>query len=155
MSVQAGALAWQYLLLASLSAAGVTLLGQWAMAWAADRRERRRRARRAFAEAIHQCCEEMEGAAIHYWADGGGEDAPVYAARMKAALTKMGRFIGVNSRFVDGEERLKLAEEWFEILKTTSDEFESQDRRPDPEQIALVVGKITAIRAEIAGMRAE
>ena len=46
------------------------------------------------------------------------------------------------------KERAKFA-------KTTSNEFEAQDRRPDPEQVALVVGKITAIRAEIAGMRAE
>lgn len=150
------ALAWWHLLLASLSAAGVTLLGHWAMAWAADRRDRKRRARRAFAEAVHQCCEELEDAAIHYWASGGGEsDAPIFAAKMKAALMKMVRFIGTGAPHVGGKEQTTLRKRWAEVQNTTSGEFEDQDRRPDPEQVALVVGKITAIRAEIAGMRAE
>ena len=145
------------LLFASVLAALVALLGHWLMALG----DRRRRARRVFAESIHQCCEELEDAAIHYWAGGGDEkDALILAAKMKAALMKMIRFINADApvvkRVVAEEEREELVSRWSEAQETaTAGEFETCDRVANPKQVALVVGKITAIRAKIAGMRAE
>ena len=145
-------LAWYHLLFASVSAALVTLLGHWLMA----KRDERRRARRAFAQSIHKCCEELEEAAIRYWAGKNDEeDAPILAAKMKAALMKMIRFINAKPRVIDEEVRRQLELGWFRAQKTTGGKFETQKGRSDPERAALMVGIITAVRAEIAGMMAE
>ena len=149
-------LAWYHLLFASVSAAGVTLLGHWLI----SRADRKRQRRRAFAESIHQCCEELEEAAIRYWAGvDGGEESLVAAAKIKAALMKMIRFIKNDSpvirRAIEKEEAEQLECMWIEMQKTTGGDFETQPRHSNPEKMALVVGKITVIRAKIAGMRAE
>ena len=150
-------LAWYHLLFASVSAAGVTLLGHWLMSGA----DRKRRRRRAFAESIHQCCEELEEAAIRYWASvGNGEESLVAAAKIKVALMKMIRFISNDSpvirRAIKKKERQQLENEWIEVQKTTTEgEFETWARRSNPEKMVLVMGKVTVIRAKIAGMRAE
>ena len=145
-------LAWYHLLFASVSAAGVTLLGHWLM----SRADGKRRRRRVFAESIHQCCEELEESAIRYWASvDSEEESLVVAARIKAALMKMIRFINAAPSIISETERSTLESEWFEVQKTTDGEFDTESRCPNPEKVVLVVGKITAIRAEIAGMRAE
>ena len=54
-------LAWHHLLLASISAAGVTLLGHWLMSRADSA------GRRAFAESMSPVLRELEEAAM-YWA---------------------------------------------------------------------------------------
>ena len=149
-------LASHSLLLASLSAAGVTLLGHWLM----SRADRKRRRRRAFAESIHQCCEELEEAAIRYWTSvDSGEESLVAAAKIKVTLMKMIRFIRNDSpvirRAIKEKERQQLENGWIEIQKTTEGEFETQTRHSNLEKMVLVMGKVTTIRAKIAGMRVE
>ena len=147
-------LAWYHLVGASLTAALVTLAGHYWM----SRCDRRSRARRVFAESVRQCCEELEDAAIRYWAGGENEeDTVIQAAKIKAALMKMSRFIGgAYPPVVSREERSELMLAWRMAQKNIGGDFETGlQRRVNPEQITLVVGKVTAIRAQIAGMLRE
>ena len=116
------------------------------------KRDERRQLRRAFAEAIIQCCDEMESAAILYWT----EDAPgteALVGKMHAALHKTIRIIETSSCISD-DEKEHLKGYWKFIHRALLRNFEIEDRKMDAEKAMQVVGVITDIRCEAGKMRA-
>ena len=116
------------------------------------KRDERRQVRRAFAESINQCCDEMESAAISYWT----EDAPgteALVGKMHAALRKMIRTIATSSCISDDEKK-HLQDSWKFINRALLRRFDIEDRKMDAEKAMQVVGIITDIRCEAAKVRA-
>ena len=134
--------------LGPLVAVLVAIVAQYCMV----RRDEKRQARRAFAESIIQCCEEMENVAIAYWTDSvPGTEGLV--GKMNAALCKMIRTIDAAS-CISADERKNLKDRWKFIQRVLLHKFEIEDRKIDAERAMQVVGIVIDARCEAARMRA-
>ena len=135
-------------LLGTLVAVLVAVSAQYHMA----RRDRKRQARRAFAETVIQCCEEMESAALSYWTD----DAPgteALVGKMHAALRKMIRTIATSSCLGD-DERKNLTNHWKFIQRALRRGFDIEDRKTDAGMAMFLIGVIIDARCAAAEIRA-
>ena len=116
------------------------------------KRDEKRRARLAFAEAMERCCEDLESAAIHYWTDEDAK-AGVLAGKIGAGLAKVIRLVRASPCVREDEER-NLTEHWGVVQRAVKRGFAAPNRRMDPDRMTIVVGAVIGLRCEVAKMRA-
>lgn len=116
------------------------------------RRDEKRQLRRAFAEAMDQCCDVLETTAVRYWA-GDDSKTEVLVGTMNATLIKMNRLV-LESSCMSGEESGRLISHWKVIRKELRRNFGVANRRIDLERMTIVVGIILGVRCESAKLKA-
>ena len=115
------------------------------------RRNEKRQSRRAFAEAMDRCCEELENAAILYWTDNTS-NPEVLVGKMNMTLQKMIRIV-ITSPRIDRAEKQALQAHWKFIQRILRRNFEAEDRHIDADMFTRVVGAVIDIRCEVAQIR--